>query len=131
MASIILTGGGTAGHCTPHLAILPYIKNDFSTISYIGSENGIERNIIQDYNIPYYPIPCVKLIRNINPNNLLIPFKLINSISKAGDILDKLKPDVIFSKGGYVSLPTVIAAHKRKIPVIAHESDLTPRIRRL
>lgn len=128
MASILLTGGGTAGHCTPHLAILPYIKNDFNTINYVGSEKGIESNIIKEYNIPYYSIPCVKLDRSFNPKNLLIPFKLLKSISKAGNILDKLKPDVIFSKGGYVSLPTVIAAKKRKIPVIAHESDITPGI---
>lgn len=125
MATIILTGGGTAGHCTPHLAILPYLKNDFNKIYYIGSENGIEKNIIKKANIPYYSVPCVKLVRSFTINNLKIPFKLVKGVLKAGKLIDQLKPDVIFSKGGYVSVPTVIAAKKRKIPVIAHESDLT------
>lgn len=123
MASIILTGGGTAGHCIPALSLIPYLKNDFTTINYIGSEFGIERDIISKTNIPYHYIPCVKLDRSLNFKNLLIPIKLINSIKKAGKLLDKIKPDIIFSKGGYVSLPTVIAAKSRKIPVIAHESD--------
>lgn len=125
MATIILTGGGTAGHCTPNLALLPYLKNDFDKIVYVGSENGIERNILENYNIPYYPIPCAKLIRGKSLKNLSMPFTVMNGIIKAGKILDKIKPDVIFSKGGYVSIPTVIAASKRKIPVISHESDYT------
>jgi UDP-N-acetylglucosamine--N-acetylmuramyl-(pentapeptide) pyrophosphoryl-undecaprenol N-acetylglucosamine transferase len=125
MATIILTGGGTAGHCTPHIALLPYIKRNFDKIYYIGSEHGIERTIIEKENIPYYFTPCVKLYRSITPKNLTIPFKLLLGISKAGKILDNLKPNIIFSKGGYVSLPTVIAAKARNIPVIAHESDYT------
>ncbi len=126
MATIILTGGGTAGHCTPHLAILPYIKNDFDKIYYVGSETGIEKDIISKTDIPYYSVPCAKLNRNISAvSNLAIPFKVLAGINKAGKILDELKPDVVFSKGGYVSIPTVIAANKRKIPVIAHESDYT------
>ncbi len=123
MATIILTGGGTAGHCTPHLAILPYIKNDFDKIYYIGSENGIEKNIIENAKIPYYSVPCAKLVRNLTTKNLSIPFKVIKGIKSAGKLIDKLKPDVIFSKGGYVSIPTVIAAKKRNVPIIAHESD--------
>lgn len=125
MSTIVLTGGGTAGHCTPHLAILPYIKNDFDEIYYIGSKNGIERNIIEKTEIPYYFVPCVKFNRSLTLKNFAIPFKLISGIIKAGKILDKIKPDVVFSKGGYVSLPTVIAAKQRNIPVVAHESDYT------
>lgn len=125
MATIILTGGGTAGHCTPHLALLPYIKNDFDKIYYIGSENGIERQIIENTDIPYYSIPCAKLDRQSLTKNLKMPFKVISGVIRAGKILDEIKPDVVFSKGGYVSVPTVIAANKRKIPVIAHESDYT------
>ncbi len=125
MATIILTGGGTAGHCTPHLAVLPYIKNDFDKIYYIGSETGIERNIIEKNGIPYFSVPCAKFNRKFTTKNLKIPFTLISGIKSAGKILDKLKPDVIFSKGGYVSVPTVLAARKRNIPVIAHESDYT------
>lgn len=125
MSTIVLTGGGTAGHCIPHLAVLPYLKNNFKNIYYIGSENGIERNIIESNNIPYYSVPCAKLNRSISLKNLAIPFSVTHGIIKAGKILDKLKPDVIFSKGGYVSIPTVIAASSRKIPIISHESDYT------
>lgn len=125
MATIILTGGGTAGHVTPHLAILPYLKNNFDKIYYIGSESGIEKDIIKNANIPYYSVPCTKFNRSFNLNNLKIPFKLMSGVIKAGKILDKLKPDVIFSKGGYVAIPTVLAAKKRNIPIISHESDYT------
>ncbi len=125
MATIILTGGGTAGHCTPHLALLPYLKKNFDNICYIGSETGIEKQIIEQENIPYFSVACAKLNRKFTAKNLKIPFILVKGITQAGNILDQLKPCVIFSKGGYVALPTVIAAKKRKIPVIAHESDYT------
>ncbi len=125
MATIVLTGGGSAGHCTPHLAVLPYIKNHFDKIYYIGSENGIEREIIEREKIPYYFVPCAKLKRKISADNLTMPFTVIKGIIKAGKILDELKPDVIFSKGGYVSVPTVIAGKKRNIPIVSHESDYT------
>lgn len=125
MATIVLTGGGTAGHCIPHLAILPYLRTHFDTIIYIGSENGIEKKIISEVNIPYYSVRCAKFNRNFTVKNFNIPVKIILGIHDAGKILDKVKPDVIFSKGGYVSIPTVIAASKRKIPIITHESDYT------
>ncbi len=123
MTSIILTGGGTAGHVTPHLAILPYLKNNFDKIYYIGSENGIEKDIITKANIPYYSVPCAKFNRNFNLNNLKIPFKVFSGYKKAINIIDELKPDVIFSKGGYVAIPAILAAKKRNIPIISHESD--------
>lgn len=123
MATIILTGGGTAGHVTPHLAILPYLKKDFDKIYYIGSENGIEKEIIKNANLPYYSVPCAKFNRNFNLNNLKIPFKIYSGYVKAGKIIDEIKPDVIFSKGGYVAIPTILAGKKRKIPIISHESD--------
>ena len=125
MATLILTGGGTAGHVTPHLAILPHLKNDFDKIYYFGSENGIEKQIISNENLPYYSIPCAKLNRSFNLKNFSIPFKLVSGYIKAGKLLDELKPDVIFSKGGYVSIPTILAGKKRKIPIISHESDYT------
>ncbi len=125
MNTIVLTGGGTAGHCIPHLAILPYLKKEFKNIYYIGSENGIERKIIEQQNIPYFYVPCAKLVRQFTLDNLLIPFKVISGIKKAEKLLKELNPDVIFSKGGYVSIPTVIAGKKLKIPVVAHESDYT------
>lgn len=125
MATIVLTGGGSAGHCTPHLAILPHLKKDFKHIYYIGSKTGIEKDIIEKQNIPYHSITCAKLVRSFTPKNFVMPFKVVKGVSEAGKILDELKPDVVFSKGGYVALPVVIAAHRRKIPVIAHESDYT------
>ena len=125
MATIVLTGGGTAGHVTPHLALLPYLKKDFDKIFYIGSKNGMEKNIIAKTGIKYYSVPCAKLVRKLTVKNLAIPFTLLKGIKKAGKILDELKPDVVFSKGGYVALPVVFAAHKRRIPVICHESDYT------
>lgn len=126
MSTIIFTGGGTAGHCTPCKALFPYVKKYFSDIRYIGSEKGIERKIIERENIPYYPIPCTKLIRSFSLKNLSIPFKLNAGIRESVKILKEIKPDVIFSKGGYVALPVVIAAHRLGIPVISHESDYTP-----
>lgn len=125
MSTIILTGGGSAGHCTPHLAILPYLKKYFDKIYYIGSKDGIEKDIIAKTGIPYFHVSCAKLNRKFTLKNLTIPFKLYKGIVDAEKIIDELKPDVIFSKGGFVSVPTVIAAHKRKIPVISHESDIT------
>lgn len=125
MATIILTGGGSAGHVTPHLAILPYLKKDFDKIYYLGSVNGIEKNIIDNENIPYYSVPCAKLNRSFNIKNFSIPFKLISGIKKAESLIDKLKPDIIFSKGGYVALPVVIAGKRKNVPIIAHESDYT------
>ena len=108
----------------PHLAILPYLKKTFDNIYYIGSENGIERRIIKSAGIPYYAVPCAKLNRKFTLKNLAIPFTLIKGVKKAEKLIKTLKPDVIFSKGGYVALPVVFAA-KDKVPVIAHESDYT------
>ncbi len=125
MATLLLTGGGTAGHCTPNLALLPYLKDKFDKIYYVGSKNGIERDIVSKTEIPYFYVSCAKLRRSFTLKNLKIPFTVANGIKEAGNILDELEPDVIFSKGGYVALPVVIAGHKRKIPVISHESDLS------
>ena len=125
MPTIVLTGGGSAGHCTPHLAVLPYLRKYFDKIYYIGSDDGIEKEIISKTDIPYYSVDCAKLNRKFTFKNFLIPVKVLKGIHSAGKIIDELKPDVVFSKGGYVSVPTVIAANKRKIPVITHESDIT------
>lgn len=125
MATIVLTGGGTAGHCIPNVALLPYIKKYFDKIYYIGSIDGIEKQIIEKEKIQYFGVTCAKLNRSFNFQNFAMPFKIIKGIYQSGKILDKIKPDIIFSKGGYVSIPTVIAAKKRKITIIAHESDFT------
>ncbi len=125
MAKILLTGGGTAGHCTPNIALIPHLKEKFSEIYYVGSYNGIERKIVEKEDIPYFPITTVKLERKLTPKNLSIPFKLIKGINEANTIIKQLKPDVVFSKGGFVSVPLVISAHKNKIPVVIHESDFS------
>lgn len=125
MATLILTGGGTAGHCIPCLALLPFLKNDFDKIVYVGSENGIEREIVSKTDIPYYGVPCAKLRRDFSFKNFAIPFKVFSGIKKSVKIIDELKPDAVFSKGGYVAIPVVIAAKKRNVPIISHESDYT------
>ncbi|MBE5746023.1 MAG: undecaprenyldiphospho-muramoylpentapeptide beta-N-acetylglucosaminyltransferase [Clostridiales bacterium] len=123
MKKIVFTGGGTAGHVIPNLAIIDELKNK-AQIFYIGS-NGIEKNIIKDNNIKFYEITSTKLRRTISLKNFLIPFKLLKAFKQSKKILKELKPDVVFSKGGYVALPVVLAAKKLKIPVICHESDYT------
>lgn len=123
---IIMTGGGTAGHVTPNLALVPGLKKRGFEIKYIGSKDGIEKEIIRDANIPYYEISSGKLRRYFDFKNFSDPFKVMKGVIEANKILKKEKPDVIFSKGGFVAVPVVIAASMKKIPVISHESDLTP-----
>ncbi len=126
MKRIVLTGGGTAGHVTPCIALLPELKKEGYDIQYIGSQNGIERKLIEEYGIPYYGISSGKLRRYFDPKNFSDPFKVMKGYFEAKKILKRLKPDVVFSKGGFVSVPVVLAAKKVRIPVIIHESDMTP-----
>lgn len=123
---IIMTGGGTAGHVTPNLALIPKLKEENFEIKYIGSNDGIEKEIITKNNIPFFGISCGKLRRYFDVKNFTDPFKIIKGIAQALVILSKEKPDVIFSKGGFVAVPVVIAASIKNIPVVAHESDITP-----
>lgn len=123
MATIVLTGGGTLGHTTPCLALIPQLKQRFSKIYYVGS-NGIEKSVCQNV-LPYHEIPVVKLRRKICFSNLKIPFKLAKCVRSAQSLLQKLSPDIVFSKGGFVSLPVVLAAHRLGIPVVCHESDFS------
>jgi len=126
MKIIVLTGGGTAGHIMPNLALLPELQKEFDKIYYLGAKNSMEEKIILEYkNIEFISIPTTKLIRKLTLKNLLIPFKLINSINKTKKILKQIKPDVIFCKGGFVSVPVAIAGKQCKIPVVSHESDLS------
>ncbi|MDR0384336.1 MAG: UDP-N-acetylglucosamine--N-acetylmuramyl-(pentapeptide) pyrophosphoryl-undecaprenol N-acetylglucosamine transferase [Christensenellaceae bacterium] len=119
---IILTGGGTAGHILPNLALLSYLKGE--EIHYIGSGAALEKNLIQD-KIPYHQITTCKLRRSLAPSNFLIPFKLLKGINDAKKLLISLNPKIIFSKGGFVSLPVAMAATKLHIPIVLHESDIT------
>lgn len=126
MKKIILTGGGTAGHVTPNIALLPALKDAGYEVSYIGSYSGIEKQLIEDMNIPYYGISSGKLRRYKSLKNLTDPFRVIRGYFQAGRLMRKLKPDIVFSKGGFVTVPVVLAAGRKKIPVIIHESDMTP-----
>ncbi len=123
MKKIVFTGGGTAGHVYPIIALLPYFK-DYE-IHYIGT-SGIEKDIVSKFsNIIFHEIPAVKLVRKLTLKNLLIPFKLWSSIRKAKKILKEISPNVIFSKGGFVAVPVVIAGQKLGVPIVSHESDLS------
>lgn len=124
MRTIVLTGGGTAGHVLPAIALLPELKKHFDQIVYIGGA-GIEKNIAKQNGLKYYEITTVKLRRTLTLKNLLIPFKLIKGIKQAKKILKELQPSVIFSKGGFVALPVVFAASSLGIKVVAHESDMS------
>ncbi|OON94954.1 MAG: undecaprenyldiphospho-muramoylpentapeptide beta-N-acetylglucosaminyltransferase [Candidatus Epulonipiscioides saccharophilum] len=126
MKKIVLTGGGTAGHVTPNIALLPRLRADLWHIEYIGSKTGIEKELITKEGILYHEISSGKLRRYLTIQNLKDPFKVIYGFSEAHGLLKKIKPDIVFSKGGYVSVPVVIAAKMLKIPVIIHESDITP-----
>lgn len=126
MKRIVLTGGGTAGHVTPNIALLPALKREGYEIHYIGSYEGIEKSLVEELDIPYHGISSGKLRRYFDPKNFSDPFKVMKGYLEAASLLKRLKPDVVFSKGGFVSVPVVLAAKRKKIPVIIHESDITP-----
>ena len=126
MKHIILTGGGTAGHVTPNIALIPRLQELGYKISYIGSYEGIEKKLIEELGIPYYGISSGKLRRYFDLKNFSDPFRVLKGFSQARKILKQLKPDVVFSKGGFVTVPVVIAASRLKIPALIHESDMTP-----
>ena len=126
MKHIVLTGGGTAGHVTPNIALIPKLKEMGYTISYIGSYEGIEKKLIEELGIPYYGIASGKLRRYFDLKNFSDPFRVLKGFGQAKKLMKQLKPDVVFSKGGFVTVPVVIAAKKCKIPAVIHESDMTP-----
>ena len=126
MKTIILTGGGTAGHVTPNLALIPSLKAAGYEIRYIGSYQGIERKLIESAGIPYDGISSGKLRRYFDLKNFTDPLRVLKGYGEALKLLKKYKPDVIFSKGGFVAVPVVFAAKHYHIPVIIHESDMTP-----
>lgn len=126
MKRIILTGGGTAGHVTPNIALIPRLKEEGYDIHYIGSYDGIEKKLIEDMKIPYHGISSGKLRRYFDVKNFSDPFRVVKGYGEAARLIKSLKPDVVFSKGGFVSVPVVMAAKNHKIPAIIHESDMTP-----
>ena len=126
MKRIILTGGGTAGHVTPNIALLPRLKELGYDIHYIGSYTGIEKDLIKQFEIPYHGISSGKLRRYFSVQNFTDPFRVLKGFREANKLIKELKPDVIFSKGGFVSVPVVMAGKRRHVPTIIHESDMTP-----
>ncbi|MCI7596351.1 MAG: undecaprenyldiphospho-muramoylpentapeptide beta-N-acetylglucosaminyltransferase [Lachnospiraceae bacterium] len=123
---IVLTGGGTAGHVTPNIALLPFLEREGFEVSYIGSYGGIEKRLIEDFHLPYYGISTGRFRRYFDLKNFSDPLRVMKGYTQARTILKEIKPDVVFSKGGFVSVPVVRAASSLKIPCIIHESDMTP-----
>lgn len=126
MKKIILTGGGTAGHVTPNLALIPSLKERNYDIRYIGSYQGIERKLIEGAGILYSGISSGKFRRYFDLKNFSDPFRVLKGYGEALKLIKSYKPDVVFSKGGFVAVPVVLAARQCRIPVIIHESDMTP-----
>ena len=124
MKTLVLTGGGSAGHAVPNTALIPELSQHCN-LAYIGTD-GIEKKIIAPYKLPYRTIRCTKFIRGMSVKNFAIPFRFLSSIKQAKKALKELRADAVFSKGGYVALPVVFAAKSLKIPVLSHESDLSP-----
>ena len=126
MKKIIMTGGGTAGHVTPNIALMPALKEAGFDIEYIGSINGMEKGLIEATGTPYHGISSGKLRRYFDWKNFSDPFRVLKGYGQAVSLMKKIKPDVVFSKGGFVSVPVVLAAKHCHIPAIIHESDITP-----
>ncbi|MFA6866574.1 MAG: UDP-N-acetylglucosamine--N-acetylmuramyl-(pentapeptide) pyrophosphoryl-undecaprenol N-acetylglucosamine transferase [Clostridia bacterium] len=124
MSTIVLTGGGTAGHIIPNLALLDELRQYFDNIHYIGGE-GMEKEMVSKENIPFHSTKNIKFDRMKWSKNLQIPIVIGQGTMEAKKLLTSINPDIIFSKGGFVSLPTCFAAKMKKIPIVIHESDYT------
>lgn len=124
---IFLTGGGTAGHITPNLSLIPLLIGRGWTVHYIGSKAGMERELAGNLpGVTYHGISSGKLRRYLDPKNLTDPFRVVAGVGQALSLFRKLKPQVVFSKGGFVSVPVAYAARLAGVPLVLHESDLTP-----
>ena len=127
MKKIVLTGGGTLGHVTPHLALIPHLKEAGYEIHYVGTENGMEAPKMKAVEgVTYHAVKSGKLRRYFSWQNFTDPFRVVAGAFQSAHLMGKIKPDVVFSKGGFVAVPVVFGAWLRRIPVLCHESDLTP-----
>ena len=126
LKTIVLTGGGTAGHVTPNLALIPELKKAGYNVIYIGTENGMERGLVEKTGVEYHYVSTGKLRRYMSKDNFTDMFKVVKGIGEAKKLIKRLKPDIVFSKGGFVAVPVVLGAKFNGVPVIAHESDMTP-----
>ncbi|MBS4959818.1 MAG: undecaprenyldiphospho-muramoylpentapeptide beta-N-acetylglucosaminyltransferase [Clostridiales bacterium] len=126
MKKIVLTGGGTAGHVTPNLALIPELVKEGWSVSYIGAHDGIEKTLIEKIGVDYYGVSTGKLRRYFSTKNFTDMFRVVGGVKEAASLIHKLRPDVVFSKGGFVAVPVVLGAKMNGVPVIIHESDITP-----
>ncbi len=126
MARIVLTGGGTAGHVIPNLALYPYLTSRGYEVLYIGSKHGMERGLVEREGLGYFPVAAGKLRRYFDVKNAYDIARVAKGFMEALQLVRRLKPDLLFSKGGFVSTPVVWAASLAGIPVVIHESDMTP-----
>lgn len=127
LRKIMFTGGGSAGHVTVNIALIPKLLADGWTIEYIGSHTRIEKQLVEHVpDVKYYGIATGKLRRYLDWNNVKDPFRVLKGIVQAYRLIKRSKPDILFSKGGFVSVPVVLGARLNRVPVIIHESDLTP-----
>lgn len=127
MKKIVLTGGGTLGHVTPHLSLIPHLQQAGYEVHYIGTEKGMEAAKIRTVpGVTYHAVQSGKLRRYFSWQNFIDPFKVIAGAFQSAALMGKIKPDVVFSKGGFVAVPVVFGAWIHRIPVVCHESDLTP-----
>jgi UDP-N-acetylglucosamine--N-acetylmuramyl-(pentapeptide) pyrophosphoryl-undecaprenol N-acetylglucosamine transferase len=125
--TIVFTGGGTAGHVTVNMALIPFFLKKGWQVHYIGSWHGIERELISTFtDVTYHGIATGKLRRYMDWNNVKDPFRVMVGLWQAYNILGRIQPHIVFSKGGFVSVPVIAAAWFRRVPSIIHESDLTP-----
>jgi len=122
---IVLTGGGTGGHVSPNLALIPALEADGWDVEYIGSNNGIEKQLVAKVGIPFHGISSGKLRRYFDWQNFIDPFKVIKGLFDAYGAIAKIKPKIVFSKGGFVTVPVIFASWLQRIPVIIHESDFS------
>ena len=123
--TLAITGGGTMGHISPSLALLEELKKHYDKIIYIGSKNSMEEKKAKEYNLPFYSVDTIKFDRQHLLKNLKIPFVLFKARKQAKQILQSNNVEKLFSKGGYVSVPVILASQKLKLPNILHESDVT------
>lgn len=125
--TIVFTGGGTVGHVSVNLALIPHFISNGWDVHYIGNKNGLEYKMVENIDkLTFHSISTGKLRRYFDVKNFTDPFRTLKGILQAKKIINKIKPDIVFSKGGFVSFPVVVAAKLKKVKVILHESDLTP-----
>ena len=127
MKKIVLTGGGTAGHVTPNMALIPLLLKEGWDIHYIGTAEGIERSLIEPIEgVTYHTVKSGKLRRYFDLKNFTDPFRVVAGAFQSARLVGAVKPDIVFSKGGFVSVPVVYGARLNRVPVLIHESDMTP-----